>query len=171
MTEDTEAGTVRTGEVPSAARRGPISHAIFRVTRLHKNMAGHLLREVGLHPGQELVMMELWEHGPLKQGDLARRVGSDAATMTRSVKRLEQAGFVRRLPSTTDKRSVIVEPTAASVALRRQVEGIWAELERIAAGSLTPAEQEQALESLTRLEQSLSRHAAADAEPECPENA
>lgn len=166
MNDDTEAGTLPTGQVPSAGRRGPISHAIFRVARAHKMVAGHLLREVGLHPGQELVMMELWQHGALRQGDLARRVGSDAATMTRSVKRLEQAGFVRRIPSTTDRRSVMVEPTPASVALRRQVEAIWAELEGAVAGDLSPAERDQALASLVRLEQSLSRHAATSAEPE-----
>ncbi|MFJ8924293.1 MarR family winged helix-turn-helix transcriptional regulator [Streptomyces sp. NPDC102415] len=170
MNDDAEAGTAPTGEVPSAARRGPISHAIFRVARAHKMVAGHLLREVGLHPSQELVMMELWEHGALRQGDLARRVGSDAATMTRSVKRLEQAGFVRRIPSSTDKRSVIVEPTPASIALRRQVEAIWAELERTAAGDFTPAEREQALISLNRLEEALSRHAATSAEPECSDS-
>ncbi|MGW0854528.1 MarR family winged helix-turn-helix transcriptional regulator [Streptomyces sp. NPDC002690] len=169
MNDDTGASTAPTGGVPSAARRGPISYAIFRVARAHRMIAGHLLREVGLHPSQELVMMELWEHGALRQGDLARRVGSDAPTMTRSVKRLEQAGFVRRIPSTTDKRSVIVEPTPASIALRRQVEAIWAELERTAVGDFTEAEKDQVLASLTRLERSLSPHAAASAEPECTE--
>ncbi|MEV7859038.1 MarR family transcriptional regulator [Streptomyces hirsutus] len=109
--------------------------------------------------------MELWEHGALRQGDLARRVGSDAATMTRSVKRLEQSGFVRRSPSPTDRRSVLVEPTAAGIALRDQAEAVWAELERTVTGDLTPDERDQALASLNRLEQSLSLHSATSAEP------
>ncbi|MEV6019990.1 MarR family transcriptional regulator [Streptomyces sp. NPDC051997] len=166
MNDNAEADTLPTEEVPSAARRGPISYAIFRLARAHRLVAGHLLREVGLHVGQELVMMELWEHGALRQVDLAQRVDCDAATMTRSVKRLEQAGFVRRIPSTTDKRSVMVEPTVASIALRRQVEAIWAELERSVAGDLTPAELVQAQAVLNRLEQALSRHAATSADPE-----
>jgi hypothetical protein len=33
-----------TGELPEAARRGPISHAIFRVARLHRMLAGQVLR-------------------------------------------------------------------------------------------------------------------------------
>ena len=51
---------------------------------------------MGLHPSQELVMMQLWDRGPQGQTALVRLLGSDAATMTRTVKRLEHAGFVRR---------------------------------------------------------------------------
>ncbi|MFD5662941.1 MarR family winged helix-turn-helix transcriptional regulator [Streptomyces hirsutus] len=91
--------------------------------------------------------------------------GLRAATMTRSAKRLEQAGFVRRSPSLTDRRSVLVEPTAAGIALRDQVEAVRAELERTVTGDLTPDERDQALASLDRLEQSLSPHSATSAEP------
>src|SRR6476660_10499856 len=91
--------------IPAAAHGGPISHAIFRVARLHRMIAGNLLRRVGLHPGQELVMMHLWELGPQRQADLIGLLDSDAATMTRTVKRLEDAGFVRRVPLADDKRA------------------------------------------------------------------
>ncbi|MEW2511183.1 MarR family transcriptional regulator [Streptomyces sp. NPDC046870] len=153
-----------TGELPEAARRGPISHAIFRVARLHRTLAGQLLREVGLHPAQELVMMQLWERGRMRQTDLARHVGADAATMTRTIQRLEKAGFVRRVRSTSDKRSVLVEPTAASQALRRQVEDLWARLEDYAAGDLTPAERGETLTALERVETNLAAHVG-DPEP------
>lgn len=148
------------GTVPSAARRGRISHAIFRVARLHRMIAGQLLREVGLHPSQELAMMELWDRGPLRQVDLAQSLGTDAATMTRTIQRLEKAGFVRRVPSPVDKRSVIVEPTAASLALRGKVEEIWAELEDRATGTMTPADQQQTLHALETLEHNLAPHAS-----------
>jgi DNA-binding MarR family transcriptional regulator len=148
-----------TGEVPEAARRGPISHAIFRVARLHRMLAGQLLREVGLHPAQELVMMQLWDRGRMRQTDLAGHVGADAATMTRTIQRLEKAGFVRRVRSTSDKRSVLVEPTAASQALRRQVEDLWARLEDYVAGDLTDTERGAALAVLQRLETNLAARA------------
>ena len=88
---------------PAAALGGPISHAIFRIARLQKMMAGNLLRHLGLHPGQEMVMMYLWELGPQRQTDLIRLMDSDAATMTRTIQRLEHAGFVRRSPCADDK--------------------------------------------------------------------
>ncbi len=143
--------------LPASASNGPISHAIFRVQRLHRMRAGQLLRQVGLYPSQELVMMQLWDLGPQRQTDLVRLMDSDAATITRTVSRLEAAGFVRRSPSTEDRRVTIVEPTAASQALRTRVERTWSELESDVTHDLDAAERAQLLTLLTKLEASLAR--------------
>lgn len=154
--------------VPAAAGGGPISHAIFRLARLHRMHAGQLLRRIGLHPGQELVMMHLWELGAQRQTDLVRLLDSDAATMTRTVQRLEQAGFVRRRPSPTDKRASLVEPTAASLALRREVEQSWSRLEDLVAAGLTADQRAAALHTLEQLEQNLAQASVdpSDADPD-----
>ncbi|MFZ4236160.1 MarR family winged helix-turn-helix transcriptional regulator [Streptomyces murinus] len=146
--------------VPSAATGGPVSHAIFRVARTHRMIAGQLLRRVGLHPGQELVMMQLWELGPQRQADLVRLLDSDAATMARTVRRLEQAGFVRRCPCADDKRAYLIEATTASHALREQVESLWRQLEDATLGNLSPTEQADVLHVLEALESRLTRAAA-----------
>lgn len=140
---------------PATAAGGPISHAIFRVARLHRMLAGSLLRSTGLYPGQELVMMHLWDQGEQRQVDLVRVLDSDAATMTRTVQRLERAGFVRRRPDPSDRRATLVEPTPASMHLREQLDDIWRQLERLTAGAFTPAERDAALASLEALEQNL----------------
>ncbi|MFJ9368623.1 MarR family winged helix-turn-helix transcriptional regulator [Nocardia sp. NPDC101769] len=145
--------------LPVSARTGPISHAIFRVARLHRMLAGQLLRRVGLHPGQELVMMQLWELGPQRQTDLVRLLDSDAATMTRTVQRLEHAGFVRRSPCPTDRRATLIAATVAGQALRHEVERIWAELEERTTGDLTAQQQDACLGVLNRLESNLARAA------------
>ncbi|MFJ8111692.1 MarR family winged helix-turn-helix transcriptional regulator [Streptomyces sp. NPDC096132] len=145
--------------LPPSVAAGRLSHAIFRVARVHHMLAGQLLRRVGLHPSQELVMMQLWERGPQRQTDLVRLLGSDAATMTRTIQRLEHAGFVRRQPSPTDKRATIVEPTAAGNALRREVESAWLELEASVVSDLPPEEQAEVLAVLGRIEASLTRAA------------
>jgi MarR family transcriptional regulator, organic hydroperoxide resistance regulator len=142
--------------VPWGAHGGPVSHAIFRLARLHKLTAGQLLRRVGLHPNQELVMMRLWDAGPQKQSDLAEVMESDSATITRTVQRLERAGFVRRTPSTTDRRVTIVEPTAASHSLRREVEQVWNDLEARTLGDLDDDDRAEVLRVLGRLESNLA---------------
>ncbi|MBA2811179.1 MarR family transcriptional regulator [Streptomyces sp. KM273126] len=143
--------------MPPSVQAGAMTHAIFRVARLHRLLAAQLLRRVGLHPGQELVMMQLWDLGPQRQTDLVRLLGSDAATMTRTVKRLENAGFVRRRPSETDKRATIIEPTTASLALRKEVERVWAELENSVAAGLAAEEQGYMIRVLDRIEDKLSQ--------------
>jgi MarR family transcriptional regulator, organic hydroperoxide resistance regulator len=154
--EDSGPGRV---PVPAAALGGPISHALFRIARLHRMMAGNLLRRVGLHPGQEMVMMYLWELGPQRQTDLIGLIDSDAATMTRTIRRLEHAGFVRRSPVADDKRAYLIESTAAGRALRPQVEQIWNQLEEIVVGGAGERERQPIRRVLEDIEERLT-HAA-----------
>lgn len=100
-------------------------------------------------------MMQLWELGAQRQVDLVRLMDSDAATMTRTVRRLEQAGFVSRRPSLTDKRVSLIESTAAGHALRREVERSWGRLEGLVAADLSDDERVEALRTLERLERNL----------------
>ncbi|MFJ3957485.1 MarR family winged helix-turn-helix transcriptional regulator [Arthrobacter sp. NPDC090010] len=139
------------------ADAGRVGHAIVQVARLHKSLAAQLLKPVGLHLSQELVMMQLWDAGPQRQADLVRMLGSDAATITRTIRRLEHAGFVRTAPSPTDGRSVIVTATTASKGLRPGVEAAWRELEEAVVADLDPGEQEQAIELLGRIAAGLER--------------
>ena len=73
--------------------------------------------------------MQLWDAGPQRQADLAAAFGTDSASMTRTVQRLERAGFVRRRQDPADGRATLVESTPAGTALRSRVEQLWAELE------------------------------------------
>jgi MarR family transcriptional regulator, organic hydroperoxide resistance regulator len=140
---------------PGAAVGGPVSYAIFRLARVHRMLAGRLLREVGLHTGQELLMMHLWEVGPQRQSDLAAEFDTDSASMTRTVQRLERAGYVRRVPDPADGRATLVEPTAASLRLRREVERVWERLEAMTVDGMTAEAQKRALSSICRLEDNL----------------
>lgn len=155
--------------LPAAAHDGPISHAIFRLARIHRMSAGQLLRPIGLHPSQELLMMQLWDGGPQRQTDLVAMLDSDSATITRTIQRLERAGFVRRRPSTSDRRVTIVEPTGASQALRREVERVWSRLEELTVDGLDADERRVALQVLERLEANLGRVAAEQERPASPD--
>jgi MarR family transcriptional regulator, organic hydroperoxide resistance regulator len=145
--------------VPAATRGAPIAYALYRVARLHRMIAGNLLRRVGLHPTQEVLMMYLWELGPQRQTDLIRLLDSDAATMTRTIQRLENAGFVRRSPDADDKRAYLIEATPAGRALRPQVEQIWNEVEESIVGGVGERDRKTILRILESMEERLT-HAA-----------
>jgi DNA-binding MarR family transcriptional regulator len=93
-------------------------------------------------------MMRLWDEGPQRQVDLVRNLDSDAPTVNRSVRRLEQAGFVRRAPSPTDRRAAIIEATPASMSLRKEVQRVWSDLEALTAGDMSEDERQQTLTAL-----------------------
>lgn len=134
---------------------GPVSLAVFYLARAHRALAADLLRPLGLHPGQELLLMYLWEHGPQRQTDLARHVATDSAAMTRTVQRLERSGFVHRRPSPDDRRVTLVEPTSASEALRKPLAEVWRRLEEATVGALGAAESRSAAALLRTLERNV----------------
>ncbi|MFG2646183.1 MarR family winged helix-turn-helix transcriptional regulator [Streptomyces sp. NPDC048436] len=128
-------------ELPTAARRGPVSHTVSRVARLHRIAAGKVLKGVGLYPGQEFVMMYLWDAGPVRQSELIKAVDLDPSTVTKMLQRLEQAGHVTRHPDPEDRRSVLVEASDTSCALLAQVERAWGDLEEHTLTGLAPEER------------------------------
>lgn len=130
---------------------GDLSAAIYRLGRAHRALAGQLMREVGLHPEQGAMMMHLWEVGPVRQTVLAAEFSKDSAGTTRTVQRLEQAGYVRRRRDPSDGRATLVESTTAGNALKPQVRQLWARLEDMMTTGLTSAERDLAISLLGRL--------------------
>lgn len=118
--------------------------------------ARQLLQGLGLHPGHELLLMHLWDTGPQRQSDLATEFDTDSASMTRTVQRLERAGFVRRRQDPTDGRATLVESTPAGMALRSRIEQLWTDLETDTVGDMSTTQQRQLLRALAKLETNLS---------------
>ncbi|MFJ4339849.1 MarR family winged helix-turn-helix transcriptional regulator [Streptomyces sp. NPDC088915] len=128
-------------EPPLAATRcGPVGHALARVARMHRIAMGRRLRELGLYPGQELMMMRLWDCGPVRQSELIQSLGLDPSTVTKMLQRLEQSGHVRRGPDPADRRAVLVEATEKGQALRAGVEDAWRDLEARSLDGLSAAD-------------------------------
>ena len=90
---------------------GQINYMILRVAHAHRAVAASLLQEFGLYPGQELLLMCLWESDHQSQTALAESLQLDPSTVTRTVQRLQQQGFITRTPRRrTDVRSSCRSP-------------------------------------------------------------
>jgi len=83
-----------------------------------------LLEPMGLTHPQYLVMLALWEQGPLSVKRLSRLLQLDPGTLSPLVKRLEVAGLVSRGRDPRDERSLAIALTDAGRALREQAERI-----------------------------------------------
>ena len=145
----------------AAAATGPLSNALIRVTRLHRARARQLLRSAGLHPGQELLLMHLWEAGPQRQTELMKVFDADSASMTRSVQRLERAGLVSREADPTDGRATRVRTTEAAGPLRDVLESLWADLEALTTAGMSARQRSELLCRLKQAERNLAAGAAA----------
>ncbi len=100
-----------------------------------------LLKPLGLTYTQYLVMMELWEKGKEKVGDLCHRLYLDCGTVTPMLKKMEESGWLTRCRCKVDERVVYVALTEKGWALREQVKGIPAQV-----GKCITLPQEEAYE-------------------------
>lgn len=124
-----------------------LNYAIIRVARQHRYLAGTLLGELGLHPGQEGVLHLLWERDQRSQTELAAELGIEPPTVHRTLVSLERAGFLRRVGSPRDGRVLLVGLTDQGRALRSRVTQAWDELSRRTTAGLS-AEQARTLHKL-----------------------
>lgn len=119
-----------------------LNAAIRTVGIRHRALAGAQLAPLGLHPGQEVLLLELDAEGPRTQGQLATAGHCEPPTITNSVRKLEAAGLVLRRRSPTDARATIVELTDRGRALMPDLKRAWQQLaEQTATGTTTPLDQ------------------------------
>src|ERR671938_1994268 len=101
--------------------RENMSFVLAKVCKAHRAYVGALLAEYGLHVGQEMVLLELWQEDGLRGGELALRLGVEPPTVTKMLRRLEGCGLVERRSDRTDARSLRVYLTREGRALKEPV--------------------------------------------------
>src|SRR3954451_17288010 len=83
-----------------------------------------VLEPLGLTHPQYLVMLALWQHGPLSVKHLSGLLQLDPGTLSPLLKRLESAGLLRRERDPKDQRSLALALTEKGAALRAEAEKI-----------------------------------------------
>jgi DNA-binding MarR family transcriptional regulator len=94
--------------------------ALYSASRAITARYRPLLEDLGLTYPQYLVMLVLWESGPVTVGQLGQRLHLDSGTLSPLLKRLEAVGMVRRQRRQGDERSVEVTLTGNGHRLRER---------------------------------------------------
>ncbi|MGW0425311.1 MarR family winged helix-turn-helix transcriptional regulator [Streptomyces sp. NPDC003015] len=131
-----------THRTPSTAGEGPMSYAIFQLARAHRARAAAMLREMDLHPGQELLLMQLLDRDGQTQSELLDSVGLDHSTVSKSLRRMQEAGLLVREPAAHDRRVMVVHLTDKGRALREPLAAMWRTLEVASARDLSAEQAE-----------------------------
>ena len=84
--------------------------------------------------------MLLIERGPMTQAAIQRVMGLDHSVVSRSVRRMAEAGLLAREPSTLDARAVVVATTERGTAMGEVVERIWRHVDGVLRASLGEAD-------------------------------
>lgn len=128
---------------------------LAKACKAHRANVGALLAGHGLHVGQEMVLMELWQEDGLRGGELASRLGVEPPTVTKMLRRLEACGLVERRADPTDARSFRVYLTREGRSLEEPVLGCWELGEETALSGLGEVERETFRSLLIRVRSNL----------------
>lgn len=89
----------------------------FLIAKIHQ-VAGRIftktLKAAGIkaiNPAQGRILFVLWRTDEIPISELARRTLLSQSTLTSMLDRLEKAGYVRRVPSQKDRRSILIKRT------------------------------------------------------------
>lgn len=144
------------------ARADALNSAIRTIAIRHRALAAAKLVPLGLHPGQEVVLLELAANGPRTQAQLATSSGCEAPTITHTARKLEAAGLILRRPSPLDGRATIVELSEQGRALLPALRETWCALADATVAALSRTDQEQLTGALTDLATGLSGSGGGD---------
>jgi DNA-binding MarR family transcriptional regulator len=145
-------GSLHDGDVEGLSHRGDEPHLFREIFRTYQVLMAGFSQRVGM-PAARFALMRLLAAaaGDVGVMELARRLGINAAAVTRQVQEMEAAGLVRRRAHPRDGRRTAVRLSAKG---RRTFAGIHErthELERALAAALGAAEMRAAAEVLARL--------------------
>ena len=125
---------------------------LMRARHLLHKKASDVAKSIGLHAAEMNVVDILGKYGPVSMGRLSKETFISPANTTNTVKKLEQAGLVRRSRSATSDREVTVSLTAEGRrTFRKCYPRILGEAHAHMAERLTRAEHGQLAKLLSKL--------------------
>lgn len=97
-------------------------YALFhQVMRYHFLRSHELLERIGVYPGQPPLLFALGHNDGLSQKELANRLNVKPATITVMIKRMEKAGYIKRIQDEADQRVIRVYLTDPGRKLMKEV--------------------------------------------------
>ena len=132
-------------------------YLLARVCKAHRGSVGDALAEVGLHVGQEMVLLHLWQQDGLTPSELAGALGVEPPTVTNMLSRMERAELLERCRDPKDARCTRVYLTEKGRELREPVERRWDRVEERAFAGVSSEEKMLLRDLLTRLHYNITR--------------
>lgn len=121
--------------------------------------AAHL-SALGLHPGQDDVLTALLPRighpDGMSPGELARELGVRAPTVTKTLNRLSDRGFVSRRPSRLDGRMMLVVLTEEGARRAEKLNGLRKREDKRVLAGLEPKDLKRLTRILERIEANLN---------------
>lgn len=128
-----------------------VGFLLRRVHQRHTAIFQDGMREADLTPTQFTALVKIVELGRATQNHLGRLAAMDPATIQGVVRRLAARGLVRRLHDPADRRTTVLAPTEAGVALIARAVASARAITEATLGPLSLAERASFLHLLRKM--------------------
>jgi len=112
-----------------------VQHLLRRAHQRASSISLNVLADAQLTPTQFFAMARLYESGKVSQNQLGRLAAMDPATIQGVIRRLQERGFVERLPDPNDRRRTLL---SLSTMGKDIVSALLTDAERISGDILAP---------------------------------
>jgi DNA-binding MarR family transcriptional regulator len=140
----------------AAAAAGPASYSLAGAAFALRSDLQARVGRLGLHLGQELILVDLHRNPGSTQAELVARMGIEQPTIAKATARMERAGFLERAGDVGDRRVVRLRLSERGEEAVESVVAAWSEVERRATSGLTDAEVRELIRLLDRVRDNLA---------------
>jgi DNA-binding MarR family transcriptional regulator len=110
---------------PESATKLRILPRLFSVTRATRTLMGYELAKIGIHAGQDELLLALDPEAPRNVTLLADILKIRIPTVSRMLDRLVASGLVERVKDPIDNRSTVVRITPAGIEMQDRIREVW----------------------------------------------
>ncbi len=95
---------------------------IAKIHQLSGRIFSKLLKnhDIELNPAQGRIMFVLWRNDNITIQELAKKTSLSKTSLTSMLDRLESMGYIRRVPSSEDRRKIFIELTKKDQVLQEK---------------------------------------------------
>ncbi|MHC4696202.1 MAG: MarR family winged helix-turn-helix transcriptional regulator [Planctomycetota bacterium] len=134
----------------------------FLIAKIHQVAGRIFTRKLKEHnideinPAQGRIMFVLWRHDGISINELTKRTSLGKSTLTSMLDRLEESGYVVRVPSRKDRRQILIKRTEKDKSLEGVYVRVSQEMTKVFYEGLSASEIDRFERSLHQILDNLS---------------
>ena len=104
-----------------------------KIRQVGERIFMRMLKDYGveINPAQGRIMFALWQNDDIAINELVRKTQLGKSTLTSMLDRLETAGYIQRIPSSTDRRKILIRRTQKDRDMEKQYVKLSQELTKV----------------------------------------
>lgn len=131
------------------------------ISIIHRHAIGYLKKEMaplGLHASHHFILFSLYRQDGISQDELSNHLHVDKATITRTIRKLINDGFVKREPDPLDQRRYCLYLTKRGLDARPKIKAILENWNDILLKDFSDTEMDMAFDLLKRMSENTLKY-------------